>query len=108
MNNLEKQAKRQLEAEGWRVLRGGAPDYIALKVNDGEITDYKGVEVKSKNGKLSYEQQLYRMIFQKAGIPYEVVATDKSNQSRPHQTIPAHTNPSHTKPGQTNPDQTNF
>ncbi len=100
MNNSEKQVKQQLEDEGWKVLRGGAPDYIALKVNNGQIDIFKGVEVKSKSAKLSYEQQLYRMIFQKAGIPYEVVVTDHSN---PHHTSPHHSSPARTSPNQTTP-----
>ena len=108
MNNSEKQVKQQLESEGWRVLRGGAPDFIPLKVDgDGKIIDFKGVEVKSKNGKLSYEQSIYKMIFEMAGIPYEVVVTgiSKPDHSSPDHTPPTLPNPNRTSPGQSRPGQ---
>jgi len=56
------------------MLRGGAPDFIALKVDDnGDILEFQGVEVKSKNSNgLSYEQQVYRKLFKLASIPYRV------------------------------------
>jgi len=56
------------------MLRGGAPDFIALKVDDnGNILEFQGIEVKAKNGNgLSYEQQVYRRIFGLANIPYRV------------------------------------
>jgi len=77
MNATELKIKNQLESEGWRVLRGGAPDFIALKVDgEGNITDWKGVEVKPlKGGKLSYEQQVYKKLFGLAGIKFEVRVT---------------------------------
>ena len=75
MNERELKVKKKLEAEGYRVLRGGSPDFIALKVSpNGEILNFKGVEVKSRsNGmKLSYEQEIYRKLFQLAKIDFEV------------------------------------
>lgn len=75
MNERELKVKARLESEGYRVLRGGAPDFIALKVNSvGEILSFKGVEVKSRaNGvKLSYEQEVYRELFRLAKIDFEV------------------------------------
>ena len=75
MNARELRVKAKLESEGYRVLRGGAPDFIALKVSPtGEIMEFKGVEVKSRaNGvKLSYEQEVYRKLFQLAKIDFEV------------------------------------
>jgi len=76
MNRRELLVKQKLEGDGWRVLRNGAPDFVALKVQDGEIVDMKGVEVKSKTGRLTYEQGVYRQIFAKAGIPFEVNVVD--------------------------------
>jgi len=75
MNARELKVKKKLEAEGYKVLRGGAPDFIALKVDpSGKILSFKGVEVKSRgNGfKLSYEQEVYRKLFQLAKIEFEV------------------------------------
>jgi len=108
MNKPELQVKQQLEFEGWKVLRGGAPDYIALKVDDGQILDVKGVEVKSKGGKLTYEQSIYKMVFERAGIPYEVVIPDQINPSQtgPDQTKPSLSNPSLTFPNLTTPNLT--
>jgi len=114
MNNPEKQVKQQLEAEGWKVLRGGAPDFIILKVDsEGRITEAEGREVKSKNSKLSYEQGIYKMIFEMAGIPYKVVVTDQTTppqarprHSTPSQTYPTHANPHLARPVHSSPTQT--
>jgi len=109
MNNSERKIKQQLESEGWKVLRGGAPDFIALKVNEeGEITDFKGVEGKPFNGKLSYEQKIYQKIFELAGIHFEVAAYSNHSmpfQSTPDQAIPHPAMPHHSTPGHTNPLQ---
>lgn len=75
MNQRELEIKAKLEAEGWVVLRGGAPDFIALRTDgNGRITEFKSVEIKSRqNGlKLSYEQEVYREIFKLANIKFEV------------------------------------
>lgn len=73
MNERELNIKAKYEAEGWRMLRGGAPDFIALKVNgEGGIQEFMGVEVKPTNGSLSYEQGVYKKIFQLATIKYIV------------------------------------
>ena len=76
MNQRELEVKKQLEADGWRVLRNGAPDFVALRVLANEIIEMKGVEVKSRRDKLSYEQSVYKEIFKKAGIPFEIVMKD--------------------------------
>ncbi len=77
MNRRELIVKQQLEADGWRVLRNGAPDFIALKTADGKIIEMKGVEVKSPDqSRMTYEQSVYRDMFARAGIPFEVVVVD--------------------------------
>lgn len=76
MNQRELAVKRQLEDNGWRVLRNGAPDFIALRVVADKIIEMKGVEVKSKRDRLSYEQGIYKEVFRKAGIPFEVIIED--------------------------------
>jgi Holliday junction resolvase len=73
MNRREQQIKNELESQGWKILRGGAPDFIALKVtNNGDVDIFKGIEVKSKMDDLAYEQEVYRKLFILAGVPYEV------------------------------------
>ena len=76
MNRRELEVKKQLESEGWKVLRNGAPDFIALKVVNGSIIDMKGVEVKRKGSSLTYEQEIYRKVFVKAGVSFEVLVVD--------------------------------
>lgn len=72
MNSREQEVKKKYEQQGWRVLRSGSPDFVMLKVVDGDIQDMKMVEVKSPCGRLTYEQGVYKKIAQKAGIPYIV------------------------------------
>lgn len=73
MNRREEEVKAKYEAEGWRVLRNGAPDFVMLKVDEeGAILAIMGVEVKSPRGRLTYEQGVYRKIFEAAGLPYAV------------------------------------
>ena len=73
VNKNEKQIVEKYEREGWRTLRGGAPDFLFLKVNDGgEIKDFKFVEVKSDDGELTYEQRIYRKILERLGAKYKI------------------------------------
>lgn len=70
------------------MLRGGAPDFIAIKIDaEGNVIEFKGVEVKSKNGSLTYEQAVYKKLFKLAGIPYVV----EVSEPLPHQSIPSQT-----------------
>ena len=64
-------AIRELIDEGWTVLRGGAPDLVAFKENDGQITKVKGVEVKEGKGSLSPRQLVYKRILESLGAEYE-------------------------------------
>lgn len=70
VNERERKVAERYQADGWRVLRNGAPDFLMLKVEDGEILDIRAVEVKSPGSRLSYEQAVYRKVFEKAGIEY--------------------------------------
>jgi predicted Holliday junction resolvase-like endonuclease len=72
MNYREQHIKKKYEAEGWKVLRNGAPDFIMLKLIDGKIVDMLAVEVKSPKDKLHYEQKVYRDILAKAGVQYKM------------------------------------
>ena len=72
MNQREIFVAEKYKQEGWTPLRNGAPDFIMLKVNNNNITDMMAIEVKSENGKLSYEQSIWKMICEKAQIPYRV------------------------------------
>ena len=73
MNNRELEVKAKYEADGWRMLRGGAPDFIALKVDEkGGIFEFQGIEVKNSHDSLSYEQAIYKKLFELAKIEYKV------------------------------------
>jgi len=53
-------------------MRNGAPDFLMLKVNEGKVVDCIAVEVKSPDGRLTYEQAIYKGIFERAGVPFQV------------------------------------
>jgi len=72
MNRREQYIAEKYKQEGWKPLRNGAPDFIMLKVNDNEIKEIIAVEVKSPNGRLTYEQKVWREIMKKAGINYRL------------------------------------
>ena len=75
VNRREQQVKAKYEAEGWKVLRNGAPDFVCMRLDEaGSIVKMLGLEVKPPNGQLTYEQAVYQKIFQWAGVPYQVVA----------------------------------
>ena len=67
-------------ADGWRPLRGGAPDFIMVKTDaNGEIVDDVAVEVKSPDDQLSYEQQVYRKFLERHGIKVVVEVVNDGN-----------------------------
>ena len=73
MNRREKEVKAKLEASGWKVLRNGAPDFICLRTDEaGNITETMGVEVKAPGSWLTYEQGVYKLMFEKTGVEYRV------------------------------------
>ena len=62
VNEAEKVVKDKYEAEGWKTIRCGAPDFLFIKVEnpgwEGKIVDVIFVEVK-KNGSKLTDQQLF-------------------------------------------------
>ena len=72
MNQRENFIAEKYRKEGWNPMRNGAPDFIMLKVENDMIIEMKAVEVKSPNGELTYEQSIWKMICEKAKIPYKV------------------------------------
>lgn len=101
MNNREETIKQKYEKEGWRMMRGGAPDFIAIKVDDGNIIEFKGVEVKKDGAGLTYEQAIYQKLFELAHIPFVVEV--QGIPSRPIQSN--HSKLIHSKPSQSPPNQ---
>lgn len=72
MNYRELYIANKYRKEGWKPIHTGAPDFVMLKVEDRKILDMLAVEVKSKKGKLTYEQKVWKEIFEKAKIPYRL------------------------------------
>jgi hypothetical protein len=59
------------EKHGWIVIRGGAPDFMMLRLDEnGKINEIAAVEVKGPNDGLSYEQIIWKGICDKVGIPW--------------------------------------
>lgn len=72
-NRREKEVLEQYEDEGWSTVRCGAPDFLFVKTNNGQIVDFKFVEVKSPNGRLTYEQEIWwKVLADKLGVKYSV------------------------------------
>lgn len=72
VNEAEKKVLEKYEAMGWKTVRGGAPDFLFLRVEDGKIVDFCFVEVKRPNSELTYEQEIYRMVLERLGAKYIV------------------------------------
>jgi len=53
-------------------MKGGAPDFLMLKVSDGAILDLLAVEVKRPGSSLSYEQLVFKKVLERAGFRYVV------------------------------------
>jgi hypothetical protein len=71
VNERETRVKALLEADGWTVLRSGAPDFFATK--SGRL---KAVEVKGPMDTLSETQKSVRDALVSSGIEYDVVYPD--------------------------------
>lgn len=76
MNPREEEVADRYLNRGWKVLRGGAPDFLMLRVESGEIGEIMAVEVKSPMTDLSYEQRVYKKVLEQAGIEYVVEVVD--------------------------------
>ncbi len=76
MNAREEIIADRYTKQGWKVLRGGAPDFLMLKVESGEMRRIMAVEVKNPHGDLSYEQRVYKTVLEQAGIQYIVEVVD--------------------------------
>jgi len=83
MNERESLIDERYRSEGWKMVRNGAPDFVAVKPHldggisiergpDGWATNVLGVEVKSSTDRLTYEQAVWRELFLAARIPFKV------------------------------------
>ena len=73
MNRREKAVYQEYLTQGYGVLRNGAPDFVILKTDGGEIEEIiAAVEVKSPKGRMTHEQLVWQKICERAGIPFIV------------------------------------
>lgn len=78
--------RSRYEAAGWRMLRRGAPDFLAIRESDdGKIVAVKAIEVKNEGEALSPEQEEYRRALKSAGMDFVV----ERPPSGPPRTMPA-------------------
>ena len=75
MNQSELIAKEKLEAEGWHVLKAGAPDFLVFRVRHRKV-EIKYVEVKAPEDRLSPNQEKYRRLLERANQNYELWRVD--------------------------------
>jgi hypothetical protein len=73
MNRSELEVAKRYEAAGWRVIRGGAPDFLCICEVSGKIVDAVFVEVKSsRKQELTCEQLIWRKVLQSLGAKFRV------------------------------------
>ena len=72
VNQREQAVLQKTELEGYITIRGGAPDFLFVKVENGVITGFKFKEVKSPSDRLTYNQEIWRKVLQILGATYEV------------------------------------
>jgi predicted Holliday junction resolvase-like endonuclease len=102
MTPEEVQTKIKYEAQGYKMLHNGCPDFMGFKLGpNGEIKDIIFVEVKRGQDHLSFAQQVWRKAILEA-IPnasyqLEYYAKDKAIQHNPKQINASQNNPSQSK-----------
>jgi len=104
MNKNELKVAKRYESQGWCVLHGGAPDFLAVRVENGRIIEFKFVEAKSKRGRLTYEQAVWREVLLSLGARYGVETSTRTNPYRP---VPCQSEPGRAIPDRTIPSQSN-
>lgn len=73
MNYREVHVKTKYEAEGFKMLHNGAPDFAGIKTDEkGRIVEVIFVEAKSPTDKPTYEQNVWREIANFLGVPYRL------------------------------------
>lgn len=72
-NYYENQAAKDLESEGYTVIRNGWPDFFCFRDVNG-VREYLGVEVKSAGNRVSKRQK--RMA---ESLPFRVIARTYSD-----------------------------
>lgn len=72
VNEREKTVLEDYQEDGWTGLHNGAPDWLFVKTEDGDIVDVKFVEVKGPAGRVRYEQEIWLRALRFLGAEAEV------------------------------------
>jgi hypothetical protein len=73
VNRREKAVLQEYEERGWKGIRGGWPDWLFVRVEEGDVVDFVCVEVKSPNGELRYNQSIARKVLEEQlGASYRI------------------------------------
>jgi hypothetical protein len=75
VNGRESLIRQRYEADGWKIMHSGAPDFIAIR-NEGAHIRVIAIEVKARGSELSLQQQEYREALEAVGIEYRVEVAD--------------------------------
>lgn len=71
MHPSEARVKEELESSGWKVLRNGAPDFLAYREENG-ILRIRAIEVKTNDQGLTPEQGEYAALLRRLGVEFHV------------------------------------
>lgn len=73
VNRRESKVRERYEERGWQAVRGGWPDWLFVKADNGQIQDFVCVEVKSPAGRMRHNQALARKVLEEElGAEYRV------------------------------------
>lgn len=83
VNKKEKEIIEKYENDGWTAIRGGAPDFLFIRVNGGDIVDHRFVEAKGPNGRLTPNQVAWKKVLEDIlGAKYVVEGSAKDIHNR--------------------------
>lgn len=72
MNPFERKTQSILWQNKWKVLRGGAPDFLVYRIKEDNKFEIKAIECKEGyKARLTPKQQMYKKLLQSVGIIYE-------------------------------------
>ena len=63
-NTREHKVMKKCMDEGWKPVRGGAPDWLFVKIENKKIVDVMFKEVKSPIDRLTTEQHIWKKVLQ--------------------------------------------
>jgi hypothetical protein len=73
LGGLEYSVKKTLEAQGWRVLRNGWPDFFCFQFETDGTLQFMAVEVKESNDRVSPAQEHMHQALIAARVPVYII-----------------------------------